>query len=394
MAAVSGNTGTFPSVRHRSRLGLGRIQWILGFHHATVSRKNWFLMTASFSLTIIMFLCFSVGLEFAHQLIPSLRSWQPDITLNGYANELVLEPELYRQIEAVPGVGHIFGSSYLPHVPAVSSRQGVEYVNLLSYSDYLLESSGESLVEGDLSSIFGDSHQAMTVHNKDNPLRVGDIIQIDGKEVRITCEVSEGLYSSEFSVICSPETFAWLTGEENYNLIGVQLDRDATEETVQQLSSFASENRIFADNRQGNQEDATTYLATGFVMYSFLAMIAMITAFHIMNSISMNVTARMKQYGAMRAVGMDGGQLTQMISAEAFTYALSGLVVGCGIGIPLSRFLYQSLLTRYLGLDWKLPLSLLAVIVLFVILFAVAAVLAPAKRLRNMTVTATINELG
>ena len=53
----------------------------------------------------------------------------------------------------------------------------------------------------------------------------------------------------------------------------------------------------------------------------------------------MSVSARIKQYGAMRAVGMDNRQLKRMISAEAYTYAISGLIVGCGIGLPLSRFI-------------------------------------------------------
>lgn len=40
----------------------------------------------------------------------------------------------------------------------------------------------------------------------------------------------------------------------------------------------------------------------------------------------MSVSARTKQYGVMRAVGMDGSQLTRMVAAEAFTYAVSGLI--------------------------------------------------------------------
>ncbi len=77
---------------------------------------------------------------------------------------------------------------------------------------------------------------------------------------------------------------------------------------------------IFDDLRKGNQEDAATYLAAQFVLYSFLAILAMITLSHIINSISMSVTARIRQYGAMRAVGMDGSQLTRMMIAEALTY--------------------------------------------------------------------------
>lgn len=393
MAAVSGNSDTTPSVRHAMRLNLGKVEKTLGVHHAIASKKNWFLMTASFSLSIILFLCFTVGLDFAHELLPSLRSWQPDITLGGYANEPVLGQSLSDTISSISGVEHVFGSTYMENVSATSSRQGIDHVNITSYSDYLLDSAKDSLVQGDLSEIYGDSNKVMTVSNKDNPLKVGDTIQIAGQELEIVCAISDGLYSGEYSVICSEETLTRLTGEQNYSMIGVQLGKEVTDNTVKQISNFAESNVIFTDYRESNRQDRATYLASVFVVYSFLAIIAMITLFNIVNSISMSVTARTKQYGAMRAVGMNGNQLTRMIAAEAFTYSISGLVIGGGIGIALSRFLYIKLLTRYFGTSWSLPIELLAIIVLFSIVAAIAAVLAPAKRIRNMPITATINEL-
>src|SRR5699024_8943566 len=175
--------------------------------HATASKKNWILMTASFSLSIILLLCFSVGLDFARELVPSLRPWQPDITLNGYANALVLDQSLLDEISEMSDVEHISGTGYLENVPATSSREGIDHVNLMSYSDYLLKSSEDSVVEGDISSIAGNNGQVMTISNKDNPLQVGDTIQIGGKEVTISCAVSDGVYSSEYSVICSTATF-------------------------------------------------------------------------------------------------------------------------------------------------------------------------------------------
>ena len=393
MAAVSGNSETIPTTNRSARLILGKVEWTLGVHHATASKKNWFLMTASFSLSIILFLCFSVGLDFARELVPSLRSWQPDITLNGYANALLLEPDLLNEIQEIPHVEDAYGIAYLENVPATSSREGIDHVNLMSYTDYLLDSAADSVVEGDLSAIYGNNRQVMTISNKDNPLQVGDTIQIDGKEVTITCAVSDGVYSSEYSVICSAETFEWLTGETNYSLIGIQLDADADDETIRQINNLVSSDVIFDDLRQGNQEDAATYLAAQFVLYSFLAIIAMITLFNIINSISMSVTARIKQYGAMRAVGMDGGQLSRMITAESFTYAISGLVVGCVAGLLLSRYLHIMLLTRYFGTAWSLPVPLLCIIVLFDFAAAFLAAYAPSKRIRNMAITETINEL-
>lgn len=393
MAAVSGNSESIPTTNHSARLIFGKVEWTLGVHHATASKKNWFLMTASFSLSIILFLCFSVGLDFARELVPSLRSWQPDITLNGYANALLLEPGLLNEIQEIPHVENAYGIAYLENVPAASSREGIDHVNLMSYTDYLLDSATDSVVEGDLSAIYGNNRQVMTISNKDNPLQVGDTIQIDGKEVTITCAVSDGVYSSEYSVICSPETFEWLTGETNYSLVGIQLDADADNKTIRQINNLVSNDVIFDDLRQGNQEDAATYLAAQFILYSFLAIIAMITLFNIINSISMSVTARIKQYGAMRAVGMDGSQLARMITAESLTYAISGLVVGCVAGLLLSRYLHIMLLTKYFGTAWSLPVPLLCIIFLFDFAAAFLAAYAPSKRIRGMAITETINEL-
>ncbi len=395
MTAVSGNSDTALSVRHTTKRKIRKVERTLGIHHATASKKNWFLLTASFSLSIILFLCISVGLDFAHELLPVTRSWQADtdITLTGYANERVLAQGLSDEISGISGVEHIWGSSYMEHVPAASSGQEIDHVNITSYSEYMLDCAKESLVQGNLSEVYGDSGKAMTVLNKDNPIKVGDIIQVAGQEIEVVCGISSGLYPGEYSIICSQETFARLTGEENYSMIGIQLSRQATDETVKQINSLAGSNVIFTDERQRNQEDANTWLAVKFLLYSFMAIIAMITLFNIINSISMSVTARIKQYGAMRAVGMDGEQLTRMIAAEAFTYAVSGLIVGSGIGIVLSRFLYVKLVTRYFGSQWSLPVVLLAIIVVFDTVSAAAAVYAPAKRIRNMPITATINEL-
>lgn len=99
-------------------------------------------------------------------------------------------------------------------------------------------------------------------------------------------------------------------------MIGVQLGKEATDNTVKQISNLAESNVIFTDYRESNRQGHATYLVTAFIVYSFLAIIAMITLFNVVN-ISMSVTARIKQYGAMQAVGMNGNQLTRMIAAEA-----------------------------------------------------------------------------
>lgn len=65
--------------------------------------------------------------------------------------------------------------------------------------------------------------------------------------------------------------------------------------------------------------------------------------------------------------------------------------MGCMAGLPLSRLLYDKLVTAHFPyFTWTFPFKALLMIVLFV--FG-AAVYAPSKRIRNMAVTETINEL-
>lgn len=393
VAAVSGNSEIVPARQRAIKRQVGRVERTLGIHHATSSKRNWFLMTASFALTIILILCFSIGLDFAKGLMPSLKSWQPDITLNGYANALVIEQNVKEKILGTHGVKSAFGTAYLKGVPAVSSRKGVDHINLESYDEYLLESVRDEVVEGDLSDIYGDSDKVMTVYNKDNPLKVGDMVEIAGKEVTITCSVTSALFPSELLVICSQETFERLTGEQGLTMVGVQLDGDADDKTVRQLSKLAESDVIFTDERERTKEDNTTFLTVQVGVYGFLAIIGMVSLFYIINSISISVAARTKQYGAMRAVGMDSGQLARMITAEAFTYAVSGLVVGCAVGLPLSYFLHTLLIARYFGKMWHPPVVMLCIIVVFMMVCAAVAVYAPAKRIRSMAITETINEL-
>lgn len=393
MSAVSGNAESTLSVRRAAKTDWGKIDCILGIHHAITSKKSWCLMTASFALSIILFLSFSIVMDFAQLLIPSQSPTSADMTLAGYGNAMVLDRDFVDEIKEIEGVTNVYGSNYQNHVPAASSRAGVDEINIVSYDDTLLDYAKASIAQGSLAEIYGDSNKVATVFNKDNPLKVGDIIWIGDTEVEVSCALSQGLFGDDLIVICSQETYDHLMGEEKYGLIGVQLGKDTTDETAAQIRGYENDEIIVTDLRAGNWEDKATYIASRIVVYGFLAIIGIITLFNIINSISMSVSARIKQYGAMRAVGMDGGQLTRMISAEAFTYAVSGLIFGFGVGIPLSRFLYTLLITRHFGIAWSLPAAMLGVVVLFVLGSAVIAVCAPSKRIRSMSITETINEL-
>lgn len=161
---------------------------------------------------------------------------------------------------------------------------------------------------------------------------------------------------------------------------------------MEAIRAAAGEDCVFSDRR--DQNTSGTYRAFAACVYGFLFVITLVTVLNIVNGISMSVSARTKQYGAMRAVGMDGRQITKMIAAEAFTYALSGCAAGCAAGLFISKWLFDVLIAAHFAYAvWELPVNSLLVILLAVILAAVLAVWAPAGRIRKLSVTETIGEL-
>lgn len=243
-----------------------------------------------------------------------------------------------------------------------------------------------------------DSSYVLAAWDPDSSWEIGDKITVEGEELEIAGLLnydpfsSDGLTHGKLTLIMSGETFVRLTGIADYSLVLIQTVRNAPEEQVEAIRRAAGDGLEFQDLRE--QRTTGTYTAFVGCVYGFLAIITLVAVLNIVNSISMSVTARIRQYGAMRAVGMDGYQVTKMIAAEAFTYAFCGCAVGCAAGVPLDRLLYQVLITRHFPYAvWSLPAASLAVILLFVILAAAAAVYMPAKRIRELSVIETISEL-
>ena len=392
VAAASGSEQA-AVVHHAANLGSGRTETALGIYHATASKKNWFLITASFALSIVLALGFIVILQFASLLLPSLAPWQADVIYTGYDNERVLPDTMAQQLRRMPGVARVWGCTGLVHVPASSDRNNVEQVTFCSYDDFMLESSKSMVVKGRMAKNSGADNEVMTMYNKTNPIRVGDTITVNGVPLTVVGAFSQGIFPDDVTLIAPETLFRRVAGEQNYNMIGVQLDRTASDETVLALAAFSSDQIVVQDLRESNRQDRGTYYAARIVLYGFLAIIGGISLLNIVNSISMSVSARMKQYGILRAIGMDDAQLKRMVSAEAGTYAVSGLVVGIALGLMLNRKLYILLITHYFGAAWQVPWGCLAVIVVVVLAAVVLAVYNPVKRILMQPITATISEL-
>ena len=219
-------------------------------------------------------------------------------------------------------------------------------------------------------------------------------MQVNGTELEVVGTVSEGLFEDDITLICTEETFERLMGDSDYALLNVQIaDNVDKNKIVSSIRSMMSENYSLADYYDTNKDNNAEFWGIRLAVYVFLAIIILMAALNIINSTSMSVAAKTKQYGAMRAVGMDGRQLTKMITAEVLTYAAFGCVIGCAVGLYLNKTIYEAFITAYFGEIWHIPVREIAIILLFIFASVVMAVHAPAKRMRNMEITATINDM-
>ena len=406
--AVSGNEKGTGALRHGAKLCLFRVETALGIHHAVSAKKNLILMTGSFALSIMMFLSFSVLVDFVGYLMPQYSD-ASDIDISGSGGTDTVDSGLLDTLSGMEGVKRVYGRRTSFQVPVEISGAAEGFgaaessgaADLISYDDFGLDclKKDDMLKKGsDISKVYGDSGYVLATSDADSLLRIGDKVKIGAEELEIAGLLkydpfsSDGLTHGEVTLIMSGETFIRLTGITGYSLISVQTTGNVTEEDVEAIRAAAGEDCVFSDRR--DQNTSGTYRAFAACVYGFLFVITLVTVLNIVNGISMSVSARTKQYGAMRAVGMDGRQITKMIAAEAFTYALSGCAAGCAAGLFISKWLFDVLIAAHFAYAvWELPVNSLLVILLAVILAAVLAVWAPAGRIRKLSVTETIGEL-
>lgn len=403
LTAVSGNAGTVQAVKRTANTRIFKVDMALGVHHASGSKKNFLLVTGSFAFSIILFLAFSTAIDFMHHALTPLRASAPDLYIykEDYTNQI--PSELDEVIRKYPGVKRAFGRGYAEFtVPGEGST-----LIVISYDDQQFQWAKDSLIEGNLQDAI-DGKGMLSVHREGNTFAAGSNVTVSagGREQEASIVGTLGDVPYSYGVdgntdsmtgmaVCSEELFRKLTGEDGYAVLDVQLNRDATDSQVQEIRKVmeqeCSSSVAFSDKRIGNKETKGASYSMSVFLYGFLAVIALIGFFNIINNIAMSVSARMREYGAMRAIGMTVRQLNRMVLGETMTYTVFGVLLGCVIGLPLNKVLFQNLVTSRWGDEWSVPGWELLVIVFIMLGSVCLAVMGPAKQIKKMTVVDTIS---
>lgn len=402
VVASSGNAENIQVINHTCYNRFLKIPTILGMSHAISAKKNLILITSSFALSIILFLNFSVLVDFVGYLMPqSASAADMDIASKDGSNSIPYN--LVKQISSMKGVEHVYGRRSALQIPAEILGDNVYHssVDIISFDDYDLEclQKDDMLQKGtNISKIYETTDYALATWDYNCNWNIGDTVKIGNEKLYIAGLLNRdpfhenGMTNGKLTLITSDTTFQKLTGISDYSLVMIQTTKNATEKEIEEIKNMVDDTYVFTDKR--DQSTLGTYIAFLFCVYCFLGMVALVSMFQIINNISMSVSVRMKQYGFMRAIGMDGSQVTKLIATEAFIYALLGCVVGCVIGLPISKMLYKILILDHFPYAiWSVPVAQLAMIILFVILSAAIAIYSPIKKIKTSAITDIIHEM-
>ena len=376
-----------------AKLGKAPVPIALGFHHVFAKKKNLLLMTASFALSIILFLTFSVMITWIENALTTNKPYSPDISLYYSDYSAGLGSDLADDLRGIAGVKHVYARMH--RLTEVENCEKANKIDLISYDEIQFAWARDDLLRGDIEAAANETGKVIIAFEKGTAFELGDTMDVNGKTLTVAALLSDSPFSagSNPTVICSEETFSEIFGACNYSVIDLQLKKGYGDETVADIRSIVDDKVILSDRREGNTETNSTYLAFSVLVYGFLAMVAMITVFHIINSISMSVIARQRQYGMMRAIGMDSSQLRQMITAESLGYGISGCLVGCAAGLPLHAWFYRATISNYWGIAWQIPWPQLLIIIGVVLCSAFVAARGPVRRIMSRPVTEAVGSL-
>ena len=397
LTAVSGNAGQTASFRKAANTTAFKIETALGIHHAKAKKKNYILMTGAFAVCITLFLTFSTLVDFMkNAFVPPI--YTPELSIASETNTCSIFNELLEQIKQNDVVKRAYGRMFAYEVPAENNGKNYN-ANLISYEENQFRWAADSLIAGSIETVMQQENQVLFVQTGNIDVQVGDNISLTINNRPQIVTVAGILSDSPLARVegtetffCSEATFTALTGETGYTIIDIQFENNASSEDVKAIENiFSNSGVIFSDSLSQIQQQRNLYHTFAILVYGFLSIIVAITIFHIMNTISMGAATKMKEYGAMRAIGMSNRQLVKMIIAEAGTYAINGVIWGCIIGLPMHWIIYVSLITNIWRTAWSVPFIPLILIIAIVLSASLLAVREPAKRLQRMSIVENIS---
>ena len=224
-------------------------------------------------------------------------------------------------------------------------------------------------------------------------LEVGDRVEVRGPGGR-TELVVRGIYRDDGlleGASLSLEAIAPLVATERIGSVLAKIadgqDVDATQERVEAALEAFPEAEVRSQQQLKDEIGDNVSQILG-LFYALLAMSVIISAFGIVNTLTLSIHERTRELGLLRAVGMSRRDVRRMVRYESVITAAFGAVLGLVLGIFFAFVVAKALEDE--GIRFSLPVGQIVALLVFALLVGVLAAVLPARRASRLDVLQAI----
>lgn len=140
-----------------------------------------------------------------------------------------------------------------------------------------------------------------------------------------------------YGMIMSTESFEKLTGVSSLSAIALSFEStEYSNKHFEKLNVIADENKIsYVDISKQKEQYDNIVKQIIILVYGFIGLIILISTVNIINTVTINLLVKKREYATFKAIGMTKGQFKKLVLLEG---ALFG-IIACIIGLPISYLL-------------------------------------------------------
>ena len=228
----------------------------------------------------------------------------------------------------------------------------------------------------------------------DGKFEVGDRIDVTGPSGNVSLTV-RGIYKDDAllgGIAMTGATFDRIVDQKRVSSILVKTDEGASVPAVQKRVTQALDGfpearaRSQEELKQENADQVNQLLG---LFYALLAMSVIISAFGIVNTLTLSIFERTRELGLLRAVGMTRRDVRRMVRYESVITALFGALLGLVLGLFFAFVVIQALEGE--GITFSLPIGQIVSLMVFAIVVGIVAAIFPARRASRLDVLRAIS---
>lgn len=202
--------------------------------------------------------------------------------------------------------------------------------------------------------------------------------------------ISKG--SGSLAVFMKEELLQKYYPTDGYQRIEIYLENGAD---IQEIEAKLKE--IASSQKYGKVESYREYIEMvrkiqtqlALVLYSIVVVISLVGLINIINTMSMNILLRKREFGILRAMGITKLQLREMIFKEGLLYGVIGSLLGSIMSVGLIYIIY-SFGRKLLYIEFQINYLSIIFASTVIIILCITATLIPMKRVTSASIIESI----